>query len=838
MHSSLRRLIPAFIAVLLSGAVDSSAEVWSTRIPHPVFPPDTAVTEDAVAKYLAMSENDLKTLVTTEGGKGINVTMKKAAYDFACLYQKTKKDVYADRAALLLERFAEVVPGWPMISRSNGSAIPWENVNLGDWSNSGLWGIWHHQDLERGRELPLAYDCIASSGALERRNAKTGRDTRYIIETDLLRFMVEQNLKMSYLRSELGPMPDGRAPFEFSNMAGPRFNGLIIYGKVFEPEYIHLVADWMRAFPTVMYFRDGVWHEGSPSYHLQITNRLLTPLPRQLKGYSDPPDYVNPKTGQRIDNLDLEKELARPYARMRSAIDNLALPDGFYLTIHDTHSNQRVYGVNQDSVVSQCLFGAHNAIMARNKGADAARAFLHFGGTDGHEHFDCLNLALWALGGELLSEGEYSRFGNREWNTCTAGHNLVVVDGKSQRSRSDNSIAPGPDDAVDGLSYNPCIGGHGSARNWGNLRLWDAAHPHLQVAEAEGENAQDDLSRYRRTVVMAGTGKTDFYLLDIFRVKGGNIHDWMLHGRLNEDYGHRMSQTAADVSEKRFTFLNLTGKAVTDSLWWNEFICGSGARIRTTMLPAPGTEVSFGRAPAMRRQGEATFLDVRRTGGDNVFVAVHEPYRNAPRIRRITPLTPAGDADSFVALKIELVDGRTDYVAHTLDTPPYSERLIPGTDIRFKGRFVHVALRKGTPEWMYLLEGASLQAGKTSLAAKSGDFSHRGRITDIQRVEKGDARDGFVTSTSLPIGGSLAGKTVLLTLSDGRTEGYTIAGIERRGKESFIRVNEEPGMELRDGGKLAKLVYYPWHGVRGPVDFLISGSVYRGKDGKAEATGK
>ncbi len=837
MRHSFGWFIPAFLAVMASFAA-AEAESWSRKIAHPVFPPDTSITEDAVAKYLAMPGDSLRALITLEGGKGVNVTMKKAAYDFARLYQKTKKDEYADRAVILLERFAEVIPRWPMIDRSNGIAIPWEKVNWGDWSNSGLWGIWHHQDLERGRELPLAYDCIAASGALERGSARSGRDIRQYIENGLFRFMVEQNLKMSYLVNQMGPLPDGRAPFEFSNMAGNRFNGLIIYGKVFEPEYIHFVTDCMRIFPRLMYFRDGFWHEGSPSYHLQITNRLIGDVSRQLKGYSDPPGYVNPKTGGRIDNLDLEKELARPYARMESALNNLALPDGFYLTIHDTHSNQRAYGARQDSMVSQCLFGAGNAIMARNAGADAARVFLHFGGTDGHEHFDCLNLALWALGGELLSEGEYNRFGNREWNTCTAGHNLVVVDGRNQRSRSENTIAPGPDDAVDGLSYNPCIGGHGDARNFGNLLLWDSSRPNLQVVEAEGGNAYGGLYRYRRTVAMVTAGDADFYLVDIFRVKGGNIHDWMLHGRLNEDYRSQMSLAVKEASENRFKFLNLTERAVCDSLWWNEFVCESGARIRTTMMPAPGTEVSCGRAPAMRRQGDAVFLDVRRAGGDNVFVAVHEPYRGAPRIQNIIPLTPPGGADSFVCLKIELAGGRSDYIAHTLDEPPYRERRIPGSDIRFKGRFVHVAVRNGAPEWMYLLEGSSLRAGKTVFAAKSGDYSHRGGIIDIKRVEKGDSWDGFVTAAPLPDDNSLNGKTLLLTLADGRTEGYEIAKIERQGQQSFIHVNGEPGMELRDGGKLAKFVYFPWHGVRGPVDFLIPGSVYRGKDGDVEATGK
>jgi hypothetical protein len=44
-----------------------------------------------------------------------------------------------------------------------------------------------------------------------------------------------------------------------------------------------------------------------------------------------------------------------------------------------------------------------------------------------------------------------------------------------------------------------------------------------------------------------------------------------------------------------------------------------------------------------------------------------------------------------------------------------------------------------------------------------------------------------------------------------------------------IYVNEEPGMELRNEGRLAKLVYFPRHGVRGEVNFLISGARTGGK---------
>ncbi len=823
MSSAFLRFLAGFLLV----AGTACAETWSTRIAHPVYPPDTSVTLTSAAKYLTLSDDDLRALITETGGRGINVEMTRAAYDLAALYQRTGDDRYADRAVLILERFAEVVPRWPVPERGTGkplqlAAVPWEH-----WGSQGLWHIWFHQDLEKAVEIPLAYDWIASSGALERRSERTGKDVRELIERDLLRYMVELNLRYSFLLNQVPRFPDGRAPFDYSNMGGNRINGIIPFGRVFEPEYIHMVVEWLRRFPTAMYFRDGVWHEGTPSYHLQITRRITRILPNLLKGYSDPPGYRHPQTGQRIDNLDLAAELGPRYARMNRALEMLTLPDGRFFALHDTHSDQRASIPLPDSARSRCLFGVRHAVMVRGSGAEKALAHFHFGGADGHEHYDCLNLALWTLGGELLSEGEYRKFGSREWNTSTAGHNLVMVDEKNQLTRFDRTRTPGPDDAVDGLPYNPCRYGQGDSRTFGNLFLWDSINPDLQAVEAGGENAYEGVSRYRRTLVMSGTGDDGFYLLDIFRVRGGRVHDWMLHGRLDEDYAHRSSLKPGPASGTRFGYFSLAETAKTDSLWWSEFLTGSGARIRTTMLSAPGTEVSRGRAPAMRREGEATFLDVRRYGGDNCFVAVHEPYRDVPRIARVTSLTPPGGADSFVALKIELADGRTDYIAHTLDVPPFPERRVPGTDIRFRGRLALVSLRNGAPERMYLLEGSSLRAGKASLSAQGAAASFRGRVTGVERVEKGDRRNAFITSPPLPEGSALTGRTLLLTLADGRTEGYTIARIEHAGEQSFIHVEGEPGLELRDGGRLAKLVYYPWHGVRGPVDFHIAGRILR-----------
>jgi hypothetical protein len=573
---------------------------------------------------------------------------------------------------------------------------------------------------------------------------------------------------------------------------------------------------------------------------------------KALTGYSDPAGYTFTGyttrlgdsfkgSGKRIDNLVPFEGLEDQWDRIKQAIDPVTFPNGLYYVIHDTHSTQKNWEFKPKQSQPACLFGMRHCVLGRFSDGDQVQAHLHFGGTDGHEHYDCLNLGLWARGAELLSEGEYKNFGNRPWNMATAGHNTVVVDEKNQNGRFDNRLPLTVDDALDGIGfYRYQDYGQGDTRNFGNLRLWDATRPHLQVVEAEGENAykgQQGVTRYRRTLVMVEIEGTRLYLIDVFRVKGGKTHDWMLHGRLDEDYGLTTSLSLQSATGQRFGHLNRTEQATTDSAWHADFTYEGGAMLRTSMLGQTGTEVSIGRAPAMRRAGEATFLDVRRSGGDSLFVAVHEPYSKteSPEVVKVVPLLYTGLSDSFLALRIELQDGRTDTFALTLDEPPYPVRQIPGSNVSFQGRLVHLASKGEAHQWIYLLEGSSVTVGGIELNAAHGDFSYRGSVTGVLRKDSGDGANAFVTAVALPTTG-LEGQTLLLTLPDGRTEGYTIEKVVAAGGHWQIQVHGDPGLELRDSGKLVKLVYFPHHGLRGALSFLIPGSVYQDESGQVQST--
>jgi len=136
-------------------------------------------------------------------------------------------------------------------------------------------------------------------------------------------------------------------------------------------------------------------------------------------------------------------------------------------------------------------------------GADGRRAVtvLNASGWGGHHHYDSLNVYLWQDGHELLSDLGYLWDNpNKKYLYRTFAHNLVMIDGKEQRR-----------------------GGRG-----GSFHLF-ATGQGVEAMEASSK-AYADATQYRRTCVRVDCGNGRDYLLDIFRVAGGTVRDYVFHG--------------------------------------------------------------------------------------------------------------------------------------------------------------------------------------------------------------------------------------------------------------------------------------------------------------------
>ena len=190
------------------------------------------------------------------------------------------------------------------------------------------------------------------------------------------------------------------------------------------------------------------------------------------------------------------------------------------LTLGDTHKGQDVTERWQESlgdlappaglaVPTESAFhdGIGVTALRCGSGREATAAFLIHGPRGGgHSHYDQLSITLYALGHELATDIGYpdstDPLRGRWWNR-TAAHNTVVVDGRNQ------------------------------AQSMGALEVFAAAG-RVRVAQAICTNAYPELTDYRRTVVLVGEAAEPTatrYLVDVFHVIGGTLHDWAFHAQ-------------------------------------------------------------------------------------------------------------------------------------------------------------------------------------------------------------------------------------------------------------------------------------------------------------------
>jgi len=785
----------------------------------------------ALRPYLNESDEQLRTRITDKGSIDLqNHRMRDACEHFAMLYYLSEDTGYAHKAAVLLSRFGEVIPKWPcyLPYGADSDDVRESHPQSGpgfyrEWDASGFWGTWIYLDLHQGVPLARAYDLIHTSGEMQ----KLG-------ELKSIEAMLHRHIE---IQRQMDPR-------SFGNLDGYQMRGFMLFARLLDqPEWVHECVAWIRAIFKTNFYADGWWHEGTVSYHRQTWGNLV-PIARDLmQGYSDPPGFVSRLDGTRFDKLDILKVLERPIARAKRVEELIHQPDGNYQTIHDTSYPQANWQKLYIKEARPVLFGCMgHGTLGTGKEKNMVQASLHFGGTHGHEHFDCLNITYFAKGKELISETLYrppkGSKSTRTWQSSTAAHVTVVVDERSQTARNNRHTIrrqKQPEDAIEGISdWRYRWSGHGNAMNDGKLRLFNTDFGWVQVAEADGERSIGTLSameHYRRTIALVKISESDTYLVDVFRVKGGKTHDYMLHSCLSEPHTMKTSL------EMKRTFglfhsglpLEALYAGKTDGEWDVHYTMDDGsAGLVSHFLPQQGARVTECVAPAMRRIGTAPFLAVSQSDGDSTFVAVHHPYVGKPLIRDVQLLDTMPRDEKAVAIRITLPN-RVDTIVSTMDEDPRTLRQIGGGEVKIRGRFAHIAEGTGKDNWAYLVEGDLLDFKDRKI---EGKVSYRGLVTKTSRVEAGEDFDAFLTETRLPTDGSLNGRVLMIDLGGLLVQSFIIDHVERKNGQTFIHSRDEPGMTITPG--LVKLEYYPCWGIRGEAKFKIAGSALL----KPDRTGK
>lgn len=295
-------------------------------------------------------------------------------------------------------------------------------------------------------------------------------------------------------------------------------------------------------------------------------------------------------------------------------------------------------------------------------------ACINYTALRGHQQYDYLSLYLFAHEMSHLPDLGYPFGWNYrwQWDSNIYAHNTVAVDGTTP-------LYP-----------------HLVPRGWVSL-IGDAAGVQVTAAahqpyryDAELEPAQPKVQRYERICVMVSEDERDSYLLDLFVVDGGMLHDQSWHSVLRDpvlpdlDWQDQPTGTAAgpDVPiDGKYT--NVRGVETQDALCYItdikraslsehamfewDYQLSEPAGMRLHLIPVDGDKQLIfgnGRPPSRPADWHLPYVFVRDTGDGQAdlstrFVSVLEPFRSesAPRIHNVTasgtwPLTITVERDN------------------------------------------------------------------------------------------------------------------------------------------------------------------------------------------------
>ncbi|MEF3310743.1 heparinase II/III family protein [Paenibacillus sp. GYB004] len=730
-------------------------------------------------------------------------------------------------AARLLYRFAQAYDTYMPTTDEAWYTIPM-NITSGPPYNywGGMWERWNLNDLSNLRPLLQAYNRVKQTDALQVLGAEIGIDVEKKLIEDM--FLPSMDYVFSF-------------PITLGNMDASTWQGLIEAGRALgQPEYIHKAVEWMNDYAGQRFLSDGSWYEVTTSYHDQAISGLISAI-NLLQGYSDPVGYVSPRTGRRFDNLDLYSEFPI-LEKARQFSKNLAYPNGKAVPIQDTWASGSVAQPIPEAG-PLLLPSAGIGRLTSDENADQTQLYMQFTPKYGHNHYDPLSLNVFAEGQELLPDLGYTHSKYRYFTVSTIGHNTVVVNSRNMTIDSESK--------------------HG-----GRIEQFAQADSgSFQVMRAEEKRAYPETTEYSREPWLISfpddSGKG--YVLDLFRVSGGDRHEYTLQGDANvdsyfrtdmtlADYGPRLLPPGVEASEATdqgdsgsaeghypgYIYIKDVKQAVLSGDKYNVTLdtydgIGEKAKLNVIgLLESGSNELYLGRSPSIRSTRlngsskddnvdvslhDMPKLVLRRDGNDvtSTFVTLLEPYgaTATTRVEAVDRLVP--DQSPAGAVIIQIAYGNTTDIV--LSNPRHPGGLLTVGDIAMRGELGFIRLVDGALTEMQLTGGTSLKKGNVEI---TGQGIVTGTITGTKRSVSGDTYDALVTETE--VGNDVVGSYVIVTHPDESTRGFKVSDTRQvGGKTEIVLADQDPGFEIREDGS-SRQNYYPAKEWTGLHTFRIAGT--------------
>ena len=754
--------------------------------------------------------------------------ISKGLADLAEVYLYTGDKMYARKAAIILDRIADVYPemdwkpyadkGW---YHSDGGR------NMGKIHGS----IWETQIITSFAD---SYDKIIS-GTVDNSELYSflkKQSKKYTIGNKGTRELLMQNIDDGLLRTAY------KAVLSTHIRGNQGMHQLTLATCAIaldsQPES-NLWIDWIFAanggnIPGLMistFDRDGTSNEGAPGYTL-MWGRLITQVAERLQGY---PAYTKHNIIKEFPQFNTTFLAAYRMAALGIAIPNMG-DSGSTGTVSNSYADPKfiakgyiftkdpefakaaylsnknsadklgrdIFSEDPDAISKEIqkiaeplgmrpqggylMSGFGLALLENGIGNSGVALANNFGRTIMHAHPDLMNFDLLAFGKWLAPDHGYPEFAtkipsNTDWTGSTVAHNLVFVNEKPQKE---------------------VWGGH--TKLFKQLKGFG-------VFELDGQKAYPETKTYQRTMFLvdAESGQNNSYVIDIFKVEGGNDHLYSFHGPPGEisNTGLRLTEQktgtyagehiekglAANGFPQGYSFfynvkkdLNPPANSMLDwkvETGYRGLKAGENIHLRMYSLTQSNDIALADGDPPQNKPGNPKKLGyvLMHRKGENLnstFISVFEPYKENPFIKSVKRID-SGD-ESQIALKIELSNGSIDYVLYNPDT----EKLMKIEDsINMSGNIGFIRKQDGRVVKSLIINGKSLNHGSMILKS-AGQI--RGKIV---KMNKNPSGSGWVlVDQVLPENGSLNGEQLIIANKGERDATYTIKSIKREGKYSRI----------------------------------------------------
>lgn len=402
--------------------------------------------------------------------------------------------------------------------------------------------------------------------------------------------------------------------------------------------------------------------------------------------------------------------------------------------------------------------GPHLKIGTLRTGKRGQTSTINLSASDwvGHHHHDHLNLFYWKNGQEWLTDLGYlwdmQELGRKTRRTLA--HNLVMVNEAEQESKERN----------------------------GTFTLFHT-EPNFKIMQASS-NATEE-SFYQRTIAVIGNG-TDEYIIDIFRVKGGQTHDWIMHG---PNQNLQISNTSLTTTAQ--TIYDLTNiQTDTPTQSWTASWKAGRRKFQVHVPQQQNATIYVGQGFGQRKahdQGQTIpYIVRRRTSGPSVFVTV---YAENKIVDKVT---------------VPFLDPKTLTTVIDVKTPKGTDRLIskgPGKTLQ--------TLQVGRQK--IIQDAPCTFLSKTGLTTMIGGTQFKMGKCGLQNetpVLKGTIIDtflnthesGLITRGDLTELSQLIGQHIFVTESHNITRTYPVLGIaQHNGQAALITRRGNEGYDIQNG---------------------------------------